>query len=171
MIGFLKNKGIKAYHEVTEIAEQPNLLFSNDREQYNTEANYNLYAITKLNKMIKKDSISITELKQVFGFIEGSWSVYLCKHYKGKSFVFYFWGDYLMPAIRVSVVSYYEGLELPFGCVLNKVDDMKEVFSQYKEKAQFDSISVFETDDFDEGSNIVKEVDNSFGEMLNESIK
>lgn len=54
MIDFLRNKGIKAYHEVTEIAEQPNLLFSNDKEQYNAKANYNLYTIQKLNKLIKR---------------------------------------------------------------------------------------------------------------------
>ncbi|WP_240419974.1 hypothetical protein [Paenibacillus periandrae] len=43
MIEFLKNKGVKLYNEIIEIAEQPNLLFSNDNGQCNAEANYNLY--------------------------------------------------------------------------------------------------------------------------------
>ena len=41
MIDFLKNNRINAYNEIIEIAEQPNLLFSNDSGQYNAEANYN----------------------------------------------------------------------------------------------------------------------------------
>lgn len=52
MIDFLKNKGIKAFHEILEIAEHPNLLFSSDKEQYNSEAQHNLYTIQKLNKLI-----------------------------------------------------------------------------------------------------------------------
>lgn len=54
MIGFLKNKELKAFHEILEVAEHPSLLFSNDKEQYNSEARYNLYTIQKLNKLIKK---------------------------------------------------------------------------------------------------------------------
>ncbi|CAH1214591.1 hypothetical protein PAECIP111893_03820 [Paenibacillus plantiphilus] len=152
MIDFLKNKGQKAYDEISAIAEKPNLLFSNDREQNSAEASYNLFTIHKLNKLIKKDNISINELEQVLSFVEASWSSYLRKHYIGKSFVFYFWGDYQIPAIRVSVVSYYEGRELPFECILNKISDMKEVLSQYKVKALFDGITVIESDEFDEGN-------------------
>jgi len=40
MINYLKNKGIKAFCEILEIVEHPNLLFSNDKEQYNAEARY-----------------------------------------------------------------------------------------------------------------------------------
>lgn len=147
MIEFLINKGIKAYNEIIEIAEQPNLLFSNDSGQYNAEANYNLYSIQKLNKLIKKDSVSIPELEKIFIFIEKSWSAYLNKHYRGKSFLFYVWGDYQAPAIRLSVVSFYEGLELPFGGILNKVNNIQNVLIQYKEKAQFEGITIIETDE------------------------
>ncbi|OPH54965.1 hypothetical protein BC351_30040 [Paenibacillus ferrarius] len=149
MIDFLKVKGIKAYNEIIEIAEQPNLLFSNDSGQYNAEANYNLYTIQKLNKLIKKNSISICELEKVFIFVETSWSAYLNKHYKDKSFLFYIWGDCQIPAIRLSIVSFYEGLELPFGCILNKVKDIQNLLIQYKEKAQFDGITIIETDESD----------------------
>ncbi|MCK9858948.1 hypothetical protein [Paenibacillus sp. ATY16] len=131
MIEFLKNKGIKAYNEIVEIAEQPNLLFSNDSGQYYAEANYNLYTIQKLNKLI----------------IENSWSVYLNKYFRGKSFVFYVWGDFQIPAIRLSVVSYYEGLELPFGCTLNKGSNIQNVLFQYKEEAQFHGFTIAETED------------------------
>jgi hypothetical protein len=146
MIEFLKTKRIKAFHEIIAIAEKPDLLFSNDREQYNAEALYNLYTLQKLNKLIRKGHISMNELAQVFNFIETSWSVYLSKHYKntGKDFVFYCWGDYQIPAIRFSIVSYYEGLELPFTCVLNKVNDMKDVLSEYITKAQLEGISIME---------------------------
>jgi hypothetical protein len=58
MIDFLKNKGIKAFHEILEIAEHPNLLFSNDKQQYYAEARYNLYTIQKMNRLIRKNSIS-----------------------------------------------------------------------------------------------------------------
>ncbi|MDR0269415.1 hypothetical protein [Paenibacillus sp.] len=147
MIDFLRNKGIKAYNEILEIAEQPNLLFSNDSGQYNAEARYNLYTIQKLNKLIKKSSISIGELEKVFTFIEASWSTYLKKHYRDRSFIFYIWGDYQIPAIRLSVVSFYEGFELPFGCILNKVSDIQDVLFQYKEEAYFDGITIIETDE------------------------
>ncbi|OXM16217.1 hypothetical protein CGZ75_05860 [Paenibacillus herberti] len=73
--------------------------------------------------------------------ISAKTSTYLSKHYKGKRFVFYLWVDYLVPAIRISIVSYYEKLELPFGCNLNKVDDLKEVISQFKNKALLNGIS------------------------------
>lgn len=66
MIDFLRNKAVKAYNEIIDIAEQPNLLFSNDKGQYNAEASYNLYTIQKLNKLIKKSSISIGELEKVY---------------------------------------------------------------------------------------------------------
>ena len=149
MIDFLRNKGIKAYNEIIEIAEQPNLLFSNDRGQYNAEASYNLYIIQKLNKLIKKSGIAISELEKVFLFIEASWSAYLNNHFKGKTFVFYIWGDFQIPSIRVSVVSFYEELELPFGCTLNKVNDIQDVLTQYKEKAQFDGITIIDVDESD----------------------
>ncbi|MFD0716266.1 hypothetical protein [Paenibacillus sp. GCM10027626] len=45
MIDFLKKKGIEAFQEILEIAEHPNLVFSNDKEQYYAEARYNLYTI------------------------------------------------------------------------------------------------------------------------------
>ncbi|NIK70250.1 hypothetical protein [Paenibacillus sp. BK720] len=147
MIEFLKNKGIKAYNEIVEIAEQPNLLFSNDSGQYNAEANYNLYTIQKLNKLIKKDNVSIYELEKVLIYIENSWSVYLNKYFRGKSFVFYVWGDFQIPAIRLSVVSYYEGLELPFGGTFNKVSNIQNVLLQYKEEAQFHGFTIAETED------------------------
>ncbi|PUA36419.1 hypothetical protein C8Z91_23720 [Paenibacillus elgii] len=147
MIDFLRNKGIKAYNEIIEIVEQPNLLFSNDSGQYNAEARYNLCTIQKLNKLIKKSSISISELEKVFIFIEASWSTYLKKHYKDKSFIFYIWGDYQIPAIRLSVFSFHNGFELPFGCILNNVNDIQNVLIQYKEKARFDDITIIETDE------------------------
>jgi|GEM_PF-5408885 len=147
MIDILRNIGIKAYNEIVEIAEQPNLLFSNDSGQYNAEANYNLYTIHKLNKLIEKDNVSIQELEKVFIYIENSWSVYLNKHFKGKSFLFYVWGDSQIPAVRLSVVSYYEGLEIPLGCTLNKVCNIQNVLTHYKEEAQFDGITIIETDE------------------------
>lgn len=146
MVDFLKNIGIKAYEEISAIATQPNLLFSNDSGQYYAEATYNLYIIRTLNKWIKKNRISISELEQVIGFIESSWFTYLSTHFKGKAFVFYFWGDCIIPALKVSVVSYYERLDLPFVCNLNKVHDMKEVLSQYKAEAKFDGIAIIESD-------------------------
>ncbi|MBJ6362483.1 hypothetical protein ACFOQM_14550 [Paenibacillus sp. GCM10012307] len=160
MINFLKNKRIKAYYEILEIAKHPNLLFSNDKEQYNAEARYNLYTIQKLNKLIKKKNISMNELQHVFGFIETSWSRYLREHYQGKSFVFYFWGDYQIPAIRVSIVSYHEGIELPFECDLKKVNDMNDVLSLYLDKADFDGMTFIESDGIDEVSNL--EPDNGY---------
>ncbi|TXK83449.1 hypothetical protein [Paenibacillus sp. N3.4] len=153
MISFLRNKGIKAYNEILEIAGQPNLLFSNDREQYNAEAIYNVYTIQKLNKLIKKKNILISDLEQVFSFVETSWSAYLNKYYKGKCFVFYIWGDYQIPAIRVSVVSYYEGFELPFGCTLINVNNLQEVLLQYQEKAYFDGITINEVVESEDEAN------------------
>ncbi|WP_409345212.1 hypothetical protein [Paenibacillus sp. MBLB4367] len=160
MIDFLKKMGIKAFYEILEIAEHPNLLFSNDKEQYFAEARYNQYTIQILNKLIKKNRTSLNELQQVIGFIETSWSTYLSKYYKGKSFVFYFWCDFQIPAIRVSVVSYYEGVELPFGCVLNMVNDKSEVLSLYVNKADFDGMTIIESDGAEEVSNL--ESDNGY---------
>lgn len=147
MIDFLKRKGIKAYNEIKEIAEQPDLLFSNDPQQTNAEASYNMYTIQNLNKLVKKKGISIVELEKVFSFVETSWETYLKKHYSGKVFVFYMWNDDLIPAIRVSVVSYFKGIELPFSCELNKVSDMQYVFTSYIENAQFNGLIIAENVD------------------------
>ena len=145
MIDFLRNKSIKAFHEISEIAECPDLLFSNDKQQYQAEARYNFYTIQRLNKLIRKDKLSLNEFKQLISFIEDSWSSYLSHHYPGKSFVFYCWGDYQIPALRVSVVSFYEGVELPFGCVLEKVHDISQVLSQYVDVVKIERIEVLET--------------------------
>ncbi|WP_231891358.1 hypothetical protein [Paenibacillus swuensis] len=101
-----------------------------------------LCTIQNLNKLIKKESILISELEQVLGYVEISLITYLNKHYRGGFFVFYVWGDYLIPAIRVSIVTYYEGLELPFECSLYNVNDIKEVLLQYKDKAHFEGITI-----------------------------
>lgn len=146
MIDFLKNKGIKAFQEIQEIAERPDLLFSNDQGQYEAEARYNVYTIQKLNKLIKKNLISLNEFQQVIEYIKTSWTQNLSTYYQGKTFVFYIWGDYQIPAIRVSVVSYYERVELPFGCALNKVSDIGEVLSLYMEKARFDGLIIMEAE-------------------------
>lgn len=131
MIDFLRKISLKAFHEISEIAESPDLLFANDPQQYEAEARYNFYTIQRLNKLIRRGKLPLNECEQLIGFIEHSWSSYLSSHYPGKSFVFYCWGDYQIPAIRVSVVSFYEGTELPFRCVLEKVNDISKVLSQY----------------------------------------
>ncbi|MCM3786238.1 hypothetical protein M3231_25100 [Neobacillus mesonae] len=154
MIDFLKNRGIKAYHEVLEIAEYPNLLFSNDPGQYLAEARYNLYTIQKLNKLIKRDLISLSELEQVLSFIESSWSAYVHKHYRGKSFLFYLWGDVQIPAIRFSIVSLHEGMELPFRSPLNKVNCMSEVLTSYLHNIELDEIPTLIESDSDEVSHV-----------------
>lgn len=136
MIDFLRDKSIKAFHEISGIAECPDLLFSNDKEQYQAEARYNFYTIQRLNKLIRKDKLSLIEFEQLMSFIEDSWSSYLSRHYPEKPFVFYCWGDYQIPALRVSVVSFYEGVELPFGCELEKVKDISKVLSQYMDVMQ-----------------------------------
>jgi len=166
VIGFLKNKGIKAFYEISAIAEHPNLLFSNDRQQYYSEAQFNLYTLQKLNKLIKKNKLSLNELQQIFGYIETSWSDYLRKYYRGKSFIFYLWGDEQIPAIRFSVVSYYEGVELPFRCSLNKVNDMSEVLSQYVNKTQFDGVTIIELDKADETDKASSSSESDYGYTL-----
>ncbi|EGL15228.1 MULTISPECIES: hypothetical protein [unclassified Paenibacillus] len=147
MITFLQTKGIKAYNEILEIAERPDFLFSNDRDQVDAEARYNHRTIQRLNKMIKYNKLSLNELEDVVAFVESAWASYLKKFYEEKAFVFYMWGDYQIPAIRISVVSYYEGLGLPFGCIVNQVDDRKEVLIQYREKACFDGIPIRDSED------------------------
>lgn len=143
MIDFLKNKSIKAYQEIMDVVENPNLLFSNDPKQVNAEANYNVYTIERINKVIKKNQISINELARVFNAIEMSWELYLKKHYSGKSFFFYMWGDVWIPAIKVSVISHFEGL-LPFGCPLNRVNEMNPMLQEFMENAQFDGLKIVE---------------------------
>jgi len=166
VIGFLKNKGIKAFYEISAIAEHPNLLFSNDRQQYYSEAQFNLYTLQKLNKLIKKNKLSLNELQQIFGYIETSWSDYLRKYYRGKSFIFYLWGDEQIPAIRFSVVSYYEGVELPFRCSINKVNDMSGVLSQYVNKTQFDGVTIIELDKADEKDKASSSFESDYGYTL-----
>lgn len=147
MIDFLKTISSKAFHEISEIAERPDLLFSNDKQQYQAEARYNFYTIQRLNKLIRKDKLSLNEFEQLISFIEDSWSSYLSRHYPGKPFVFYCWGDYQIPALRVSVVSFYEGVELPFGCVLEKVNDISQVLSHYADIVKAESIEVVEAEE------------------------
>lgn len=136
MIDFLRDKSIKAFHEISEIVQCPDLLFSNDPQQYEAEARYNFYTIQKLNKLIRRGKLPLNEFVQIVSFIESSWCSYLSRHYPGKPFVFYCWGDYQIPALRVSVVSFYEGTELPFRCELEKVKDISKVLSQYVDVMQ-----------------------------------
>ncbi|GGJ23269.1 hypothetical protein [Paenibacillus hunanensis] len=138
MIDFLKNKEMHAYNQLMAVAERPDFLFSNDSSQYHAEANYNMYTIQKLNKLIKNNNISITELEQIFNFIEHSWTVYLSTYFTSKSFIFYAWGDYQIPALRLSVVSFHEDLELPFRCALDKTDYLAQVMTSYYEELQLD---------------------------------
>ncbi len=136
MIDFLKNKEIHAYNQLMAVAERPDFLFSNDSSQYHAEAKYNMCTIQKLNKLIKKDQITIPELEQIFIFMEHSWAAYLSTYFTSKSFIFYIWGDDQIPALRLSVVSFYEDLELPFRCMLDKVDHLAYVMTSYYEKLQ-----------------------------------
>ncbi|WPP39706.1 hypothetical protein SK066_13845 [Paenibacillus hunanensis] len=138
MIDFLKNKEMNAYNQLMALAERPDFLFSNDSSQYHAEANYNMYTIQNLNKLIKKNKISITELEQIFNFIEHSWVAYLSTYFTSKSFIFYAWADYQIPALRLSVVSFYEGLELPFRCALDKTNCLAQVMTSYYEELQID---------------------------------
>ncbi|MFE6799578.1 hypothetical protein [Paenibacillus chitinolyticus] len=144
MIDFLKIKNSKAYAEIMEIAEQPGVLFSNDPLQMEAEALYNMRTIQRLNKLIKRDSVSLHELDNLFAFLEDAWASYLQKFYAGKTFVFYLWGDYQIPAIRFSVISYEEGLRLPFACKVNQASDRKEVLLAYREKACFDGLQILQ---------------------------
>lgn len=140
MIDFLKTKNSKAYAEIMEMAERPGVLFSNDPLQMEAEALYNMRAIQRLNKLIKNNKLSPGELEDVFAFVESAWAAYLKKFYREKTFIFYLWGDYQIPAIRFSVISYEEGRGLPFACMVNQIGDRKEVLLAYREKACFDGI-------------------------------
>ncbi|MFD1888240.1 hypothetical protein [Paenibacillus wenxiniae] len=146
MIDFLRSIDVKAYNQIIEIAGRPNLLFSNDGGKYHAEANYNMYTIQKLNKWIENNKLSVDELEQIFTFIEHSWSVYLSTYFKAKSFVFYVWGDYQIPALRLSVVSFYKELELPFKCALNKVNSLASVMNLYHQELQLNQCTILEAD-------------------------
>ncbi len=146
MIDFLKNKEMNAYNQLMALAERPDFLFSNDSSQYHAEANYNMYTIQNLNKLIKKNKISITELEQIFNFIEHSWVAYLSTYFTSKSFIFYAWGDYQIPALRLSVVSFYEGLELPFTCALDKTNCLAHIMTSYYEELQLDQNVIAKAD-------------------------
>ncbi|MNI08524.1 hypothetical protein D3C73_615650 [compost metagenome] len=154
MIDFLKNKSMKAYNELVKIAEQPNLLFSNDPSQYLAEAGNNLYTVQKLNKCIKNNKITINEIENVFKYVEDSWAAYLKGYYMEKSFVFYMWGDYQIPAIRFSIVSLHTiDQELPFDCTLETYENMQPVIIEYQKRAYFDGIPI-SYDDSDPSINI-----------------
>lgn len=152
MIDFLKTKSKKAYDEIVAVAEHPDLLFSTDPAQYHAEARYNQYTVQKIHPLIKKRLISVHELEQAIGYIERSWSRYLSQHFPGRSFAYYVWCDLQIPAIRMSVVSAYEGLELPFGCVLRKVHVMHDVFARYIESVQRDGTTIRLVNEEEEGS-------------------
>ncbi|WP_235941350.1 hypothetical protein [Paenibacillus puerhi] len=112
--------------------------------------------------MIKNSNIAIRDLEKVFSFIESSWYDYLKKHYKGKVFVFYVWGDYQIPAIRISIASFYKELELPFVCSLNKVNSLNELLVQYREKAQFNGIAIIEVDETDNNMDNNDEIESHY---------
>jgi hypothetical protein len=87
----------------------------------------------------------MSELAVIFKYVECSWTRYLRMHYKGKDFMFYLWGDYLIPAIKFSIVSLHsEDQGLPFGCRLNKVDEIVPIIEMYQEKAMFKGIPIME---------------------------
>lgn len=51
-------------------------------------------------------------------------------------------------------MSYYEDIELPFECLLNKVNDMSEVLRLYVDKAEFAGMAIIESNEAEEVSNL-----------------
>ncbi|MFS0840387.1 hypothetical protein [Paenibacillus sp. 1P03SA] len=157
MIDFLKTKNSEAYAEIVEIAERPDMLFSNDPLQMEAEALYNMRTIQRLNKIIKNNKLSLGELEDIFAFVESAWAAYLVKFYREKTFIFYLWGDYQIPAIRFSVISYKVGRGLPFASKVNQVSDRKEVLLAYREKVCFDGIQILRHEEDSDTTNAKEE--------------
>ena len=143
MIEFLQQKGLKAYNEIVEICQKPDLLFSNDPNQLDSEARQNMWSIQSFNRLLHKNQISVVEVSIVFTYIEQSIEDYLKRFYNDKSFLFYVWADALVPAIRFCVVTNFEDL-LPFDSIPNVTHDIKALIEEYKTTAAFNGVPILE---------------------------
>jgi hypothetical protein len=143
MIDFLKQRGQKAYREIRSILDQPEFLFSNDRELIRLESSHNLRYIHGLNKLIKNHKISNEEVKQIFLFIEDSIKKYLRGWYENKPFVYYVKADALIPAFVIWVASYHDSKQIE-GTV-----PLEEIINWYYDHACFDGLSIIESSEED----------------------
>jgi hypothetical protein len=150
MIEFLQQKGLKAYNEIVEICQKPDLLFSNDPNQLDSEARQNMRSIQSFNRLLHKNRISVHEVSIALTYIERSMEDYLRRFYNEKSFLFYVWPDALVPAIRFSVVSDFND-RLPFDCILNVTHDIKALIEEYKAAAAFNGVPILEHEEQIEG--------------------
>lgn len=138
MLDYLEKHAGKAYREIHLILTSPHFLFSNDPTLIQNEVNHNYTYIHGFNRLIKHNRISSEKLMEAFSYLEQEIMKYLKKHYKDKDFVFYLNADVLVPAFRVTLVSYYGDQDLKESISL------PELIDGYKENAYFNGLEIVE---------------------------
>ncbi|WP_025693883.1 hypothetical protein [Paenibacillus durus] len=108
MLDFLSKHAQKAYKEIQQITEQPDLLFSNDPTLIALEARTNYRYIHGFTRLLRKGTLNIEDVTRSLLFVESKLDEYLKKIYKNKDFKFIIYGDIGIPGFTLTITSYYE---------------------------------------------------------------
>ncbi|WP_068775970.1 hypothetical protein [Paenibacillus sp. FJAT-26967] len=137
MLDYLSIHAQKAYREIINITEHPDLLFSNDPALLASEYAYNSTYLFGFNRLIRKNRLTTPILAaSLNGLMDGIES-YLRRYYTAKAFVITVSADPLVPAFKLSVVSYYEERHQLDGLV-----SLEEVVEWYRANACWDGIKI-----------------------------
>ncbi|CAM3548377.1 MULTISPECIES: hypothetical protein [Saccharibacillus] len=165
ILDYLKKHAEKAYREIHLILTSPHFLFSNDPKLIQNEVNHNYTYIHGFNRLIKNNRISSEKLIEAFSYLEQEIMKYLKKHYKDKDFVFYLYADALVPAFRVTLVSYYGDRDL------KESSSLPELIDGYKENAYFNGLEIVEQEtdqeQIESESDIIPNVAKRYMKLIN----
>jgi hypothetical protein len=111
LLEFLNMYSNKAYKEIEQITSNPNFLFSNDPGLIEVEAQNNYKYIHGFTRLMKKGTISNKDVVNSLLFVESKIEQYLQRFYKNKDFILVNYGDIGVPAITLTVFSYFDNDE------------------------------------------------------------
>lgn len=111
MLDFLSKHAQKAYKEIQQITEQPDLLFSNDPTLIPLEARTNYRYIHGFTRLLRRGTLNIEDVTRSLLFVESKLDEYLKKIYKNKDFKFIIYGDIGIPGFTLTITSNYENQE------------------------------------------------------------
>ncbi|NGM83787.1 hypothetical protein G5B47_15300 [Paenibacillus sp. 7124] len=102
MLDFLSKHAQKAYKEIQQITEQPDLLFSNDPTLIPLEARTNYRYIHGFTRLLRKGTLNIEDVTISLFFVKSKLDEYLKKIYKNKDFEFIIYGDIGIPGFYIN---------------------------------------------------------------------
>jgi len=138
LLEYLSKFAQKAYREIIQITNTPNFLFSNDPDLVDLEGRNNYRYLHGFTRLMKNNRIENEVVASALLIIEERIEDYLKNFYKNKSFIVYIYGDSLIPAFTLTVVSNHNNY------LLNDNLEMTELVDWFKNNACFNGLEIIE---------------------------